>query len=249
MQTSPPRRAAQRPASGDASGFAPDFSHEALARDQLVREIGGTAARDALICGIDEAGRGPLAGPVVAAAIVLPASDAQRASLDLEGLADSKKLSPAKRDALFVALRRAAQTGLVEIGVGAASAREIDALNILRANDLAMRRAVARLSRRPAIALVDGNRAPPDLGCQAQPLVKGDARSLSIAAASIVAKVIRDRAMRRLAHRHPAYGWERNAGYPTQAHRAALMSNGPCAHHRESFSVVRIAAQKRSLGA
>lgn len=249
MQPSQPRRARKSSTSADTPGVAPDLSHEALARAWLVERIGGDAARAARICGIDEAGRGPLAGPVVAAAVVLPIAAEDCEALNLCGLTDSKKLSPTKRDALFNALRAAAHAGRIEIGVGAASVREIDALNILRANDLAMRRAVSRLNFAPALALVDGNRVPPDLGCRAQPLVKGDARSLSIAAASIIAKVIRDRAMNRLACRYPDYGWEQNAGYPTAAHRAALSERGPCAHHRASFAAVRVAAEKRALGA
>lgn len=197
----------------------PDFSLESDA----LRRLG----HGAVICGIDEAGRGPLAGPVVAAAVILSPDAAPT------GLNDSKKLTAPRREALFDALMHAAQ-----FGIGAASTAEIDALNILRANDLAMRRAVSRLPGRPDLALVDGNRTPPELGCAAEAVVKGDARSLSIAAASIIAKVIRDRIMARLARRHPGYGWEKNAGYPTAAHRKAVHTLGPTRHHRRSFRTI-----------
>ena len=197
----------------------PDFSLETDA----LRRLG----HGAMICGVDEAGRGPLAGPVVAAAVILVDGAAP------EGLNDSKKLAAPRREALFDALN-----GSALIGVGAASTREIDALNILRANDLAMRRAVARLPAPPDLALVDGNRAPPGLRCAAEAVVKGDARSLSIAAASIIAKVIRDRIMTRLARRYPRFGWDKNAGYPTAAHRKALQTLGPTRHHRRSFRSV-----------
>lgn len=215
----------------------PDDAIEAEARRRL-----GPAAEAAVICGVDEAGRGPLAGPVVAAAVTLLAS--AEATPALAALNDSKALKPAAREALFEALRAAQAAGLVDIGVGAASAREIDALNILRANDLAMRRAVARLASAPDYALIDGDRTPPNLGCAAEAVVKGDARVRSIAAASVVAKVIRDRAMARLAARHRGYGWDRNAGYPTAEHRAALAEHGPSKHHRTSFGSVKAARSK-----
>jgi len=192
----------------------------------LELEAGGRVA------GVDEAGRGPLAGPVVAAAVVFPAGvPAALAGM----LDDSKKLSAARREAAFAALRGCAG---VEIGVAAASVAEIGALNILGASLLAMRRAVARLPRAPDLALVDGNR-PPLLACPVRCVVGGDARSLSIAAASIIAKVVRDRAMARLAARHPGYGWAGNAGYPTADHRAALARLGPTRHHRAGFGTVR----------
>jgi len=192
----------------------------------LELEAGGRVA------GVDEAGRGPLAGPVVAAAVVFPAGvPAALAGM----LDDSKKLSAARREAAFAALRGCAE---VEIGLAAASVAEIGALNILGASLLAMRRAVARLPRAPDLALVDGNR-PPQLACPVRCVVGGDARSLSIAAASIIAKVVRDRAMARLAARHPGYGWAGNAGYPTADHRAALARLGPTRHHRAGFGTVR----------
>lgn len=183
------------------------------------------------VAGIDEAGRGPLAGPVVAAAVCFPGlalPPAVRGLID-----DSKKLSPARREAAFAAILEAGA-----VGTGEASVAEIDRLNILQATMLAMQRAVAALAVPPAAALVDGNRAPV-LPCPAHPLVGGDRLSLSIAAASIVAKVMRDRIMARLAADHPGYGWERNAGYGTAAHRAALAALGPTPHHRRTFAPVR----------
>jgi ribonuclease HII len=180
--------------------------------------------KDTTICGVDEAGRGPWAGPVVAAAVVL-----DRGNIP-SGLNDSKKLTPRRRAALFGAIRASAT-----VGVGIATVEEIEALNILRANDLAMRRAIEALVPGPGAALIDGNRVPPGLPCRAQALVGGDGRSLSIAAASIVAKVTRDRIMAELAKAHPGYGWERNQGYGTAEHRAALNLLGVTPHHRRSF--------------
>jgi ribonuclease HII len=185
------------------------------------------------VAGVDEAGRGPLAGPVVAAAVVfcggVPAALAAR-------LDDSKKLSPERRDAAYLALRGCVTA---EIGVGAASVAEIARLNILRASLLAMARAVGRLRALPDVALVDGN-MPPSLSCQVHCVIGGDALCLSIAAASIVAKVLRDRAMARLSVRFPGYGWHSNAGYATLAHRRALMDLGPTVHHRSGFGTVRL---------
>ena len=184
------------------------------------------------VAGVDEAGRGPLAGPVVAAAVVF----ATGVPASLAGLIDdSKRLTPVQRQVAYQALR-AAQG--VEIGVGAASVTEVARLNILRASLLAMRRAVGRLPTPPDLALVDGNQPPP-LECPARCVIGGDRLSLSIAAASIVAKVVRDRIMGRLAVRFPGYGWEQNAGYPTAAHRAALRRLGPTRHHRIGFGTVR----------
>jgi ribonuclease HII len=183
------------------------------------------------VAGIDEVGRGPLAGPVVAAAVVFPAGVPRKLARLLD---DSKKLNAEQRLVAFMALRA---FGRAEIGVGAASVGEIHRLNILRAALLAMRRAVARLPAPPDLALVDGNR-PPDLPCPVRCVVGGDARCLSIAAASIVAKVLRDRAMTRLAVRFPGYGWERNVGYATEFHREALQRLGPTRHHRPDFSSV-----------
>ena len=194
----------------------PDFA--------LERAAGGCVA------GVDEAGRGPWAGPVVAAAAVLE-PDAVPPSL-LERLDDSKKLSPAVRERLFDGLRAHAVTA-----VGIASVAEIDRMNILAATMLAMQRAIAGLSLRPEIALVDGNRAP-DLSCPVRTVVRGDSRCFSIAAASVVAKVTRDRIMAELALAHPGYGWETNQGYGTAAHRDGLDRLGVTVHHRRSFKPV-----------
>lgn len=186
------------------------------------------------VAGLDEVGRGPLAGPVVAAAVVFlqPPPAALAALID-----DSKRLKATQREEAAAAIRDAARAGLAEIGLGAASAAEIGALNILRATHLAMTRALARLPRVPDLALVDGNRAPP-LPCPVRCVVGGDAVSLSIAAASILAKVVRDRAMTRLDPRWPAYGFARHAGYPTAMHRDALARFGPSPHHRRGFGPV-----------
>ena len=200
----------------------PDFSHERR----------HAATYGTRVAGVDEVGRGPLAGPVMAAAVVFPRGVHWRLARLLD---DSKKLSPAARNAAFAALRRA---HLVEIGVGAASVAEIERLNILHAAMLAMRRAVARLPAPPDVALVDGN-YPPALTCPVHCVVGGDAASLSIAAASVVAKVVRDRAMARLATRFPGYGWDANAGYGTAGHREALCRLGPTRHHRVAFGTVR----------
>lgn len=179
------------------------------------------------VAGIDEAGRGPWAGPVVAAAVVLDSAAVP------EGIADSKALTKDEREALFAALHASGAA----IGVGAAGLAEIEARNILGASLLAMRRAAAALDCRPALALVDGNRAPA-LACPVRTLIGGDSISVSIAAASIVAKVTRDRLMARLSLRHPGYGWERNAGYGTPEHRRALDRLGPSPHHRRTFAPV-----------
>lgn len=184
------------------------------------------------IAGVDEVGRGPLAGPVLAAAVILPAS-ADAALLDL--LDDSKKLTAAAREQAYAALL--ADPGVI-IGVGAASVTEIARLNILHAAMLAMRRAVLRLAVAPSLVLVDGNRAPA-LPCPARCIVGGDALEPAISAASIIAKVIRDRLMTRLAVRYPGYGWEDNAGYGTARHRSALRDIGVTPHHRGGFGTVR----------
>ena len=191
-----------------------------------------------LVCGIDEAGRGPLAGPVVAAAVVL---DPRRFPKILrEGLDDSKALTIEERETCYRALRRCVARGVARIGVGAASALEIDRINILRAALLAMARAVAVLGVRPDIALVDGNIAPP-VDCAVKTVIDGDALSFSIAAASVVAKVTRDRIMRGLAPRYPVYGWITNVGYATPEHGEAIRRFGVTRHHRRSFAPVRLA--------
>lgn len=187
------------------------------------------------VAGVDEAGRGPLAGPVIAAAVILPRR-VPRALASL--LDDSKILDRAARETAHAALRRAEARGTVEIGVGAASVTEIARLNILHAAMLAMSRAVGRLPAPPNLALIDGN-VSPKLACDSRCIVDGDAICLSIAAASIVAKVMRDRLMTRLAARFPDYGWATNAGYGTITHRAALMALGPTRHHRAGFGTVK----------
>jgi ribonuclease HII len=184
------------------------------------------------ICGVDEAGRGPLAGPVVAAAVIF--LDQSRIPV---GLDDSKKLSAERRERLYADVMR---EGI--IGVGEASVDEIDLLNIRMATHLAMARAVKALSLTPAFALVDGNDAPA-LVCPCQTLIGGDGRSLSIAAASIIAKVRRDHIMLRLHRDHPDYGWNSNMGYSTPGHLNALRGIGPSVHHRRSFAPVRLAYQ------
>jgi ribonuclease HII len=197
-----------------------------------------------LVCGIDEAGRGPLAGPVVAAAVVL---DPRRFPRKLrDGLDDSKVLSAEEREICYRALGRCAERGAARIGVGAASVVEIDRINILRAALLAMTRAVAGLGVRPDTALVDGDIAPP-LACTVRTVVKGDALSFSIAAASVIAKVTRDRIMRMLAPRYPAYGWHTNVGYATPEHGEAIRRFGVTRHHRRSFAPVRLALAGEAL--
>ena len=180
-----------------------------------------------VIAGVDEVGRGPLAGPVTAAAVILEIGRIP------EGINDSKKLSPKRREILAEEIMAGC-----DWAVGHASVEEIDALNILRASHLAMCRALAGLRQRPDLALVDGNLLPRDLPMPGQAVVKGDARSLSIAAASLVAKLLRDRIMVDLAQQHPGYGWEVNAGYPTKQHLAALLNLGVTAWHRRSFRPV-----------
>jgi ribonuclease HII len=193
---------------------------------------------EGVVCGIDEAGRGPLAGPVVAAAVII---DRRRFRGELRGaLDDSKALSREVRESCYGALFAGARIGAVRIGVGAASRGEIDRINILRASLVAMARAVAALGLRPDIALVDGNVAP-SLPCAVKTIVKGDALSFSIAAASVIAKVTRDRIMHGLATRYPGYGWETNVGYATAEHGAAIRRLGVTPHHRRSFAPVRLA--------
>ncbi len=194
------------------------------------------------VAGVDEAGRGPLAGPVVAAAVLFAAEPGPLLAALLD---DSKRLDPARRQRAFAALLAARTQGRLRLGIGAASAREIASRNILGATHLAMLRAVARLGEPPALALVDGNRPPP-LPCAVRCVVGGDAKSLSIAAASILAKVTRDRCMARLGARWPLYGFERHQGYPTRAHVHALFAHGACPHHRRGFAPVEKALDARA---
>ena len=184
------------------------------------------------VCGVDEAGRGPLVGAVVAGAVVLDPNN------PIHGLKDSKKLTAAKRDVLYEQILANAKAW----GVGEASSSEIDQINILQATMLAMRRAIEDLSMRlgawPEKALIDGNRCP-ELPIAAEAIVKGDAKEPAISAASIIAKVTRDRQMLRLHELHPEYGFAQHMGYPTEAHFAALKRYGACSEHRRSFSPVR----------
>ncbi|MTJ83278.1 MAG: ribonuclease HII [Telmatospirillum sp.] len=204
----------------------PDFSFE--------------QALPGIVCGVDEVGRGPLAGPVIAAAVVLPRT---LPAILADTLDDSKKLSAKKRDTLYDVILECAQVGL-----GRGEVEEIDRVNILQATFLAMGRAVAALREKTAIdhALVDGNQRPP-LPCPVQCIVKGDSRSLSIAAASVVAKVTRDRLMTALSQDFPGYGWDRNAGYGTAEHRAALGRLGLTPHHRRSFAPIGDLFEKTAI--
>jgi len=197
-------------------------------RPSLEREAALWREGRGLVAGVDEAGRGPLAGPVVAAAVVFPAF-----AKPIRGLRDSKLLTAAARERLAAVVRVRA----LAVAVGAASVREIDRFNIRRAAVLAMRRAIARLAVRPDVVLVDGLPCP-ELGCPHEAIVDGDARCHSIAAASVIAKTVRDRLMALLGGRHPAYAWASNKGYGTPEHLAALAEVGFTAHHRRSFSPV-----------
>ena len=205
----------------------PDYSFESAAHARGLTRIAG----------VDEVGRGPLAGPVIAAAVVL---DMTRIP---PGLRDSKAIPKAKLAAIAAAIHAVA-----EVSVAHATVEEIDRLNILQASLLAMERAVAGLRIPPDHCLIDGTKIPVGLRGRSQAIVKGDARSLSIAAASIVAKVARDRVMVDLAQQHPGYGWERNAGYPVPAHLKALLDLGVTPWHRRSFRpVYNILYQDNSL--
>lgn len=198
------------------------------------RQAAPPPAVDGLVCGVDEAGRGPLAGPVVAAAVIL---DPAR---PIMGLDDSKALSAKKREALFEQIHSHA----LAFCVASASVQEIDTLNILQATMLAMQRAVAGLMPLPVLAQIDGNRCPP-LAMPAQAIVGGDALVPAISAASILAKVTRDRMLLELHQTHPEYGFDVHAGYGTARHMQALAQHGPCAQHRRSFAPVREACAAR----
>ena len=181
-----------------------------------------------VIAGVDEAGRGPLAGPVVSAAVILPEN------FDIPGINDSKKLSEKKREALFPVIQKRA----IAFGIGLADHKEIDQINILQASLLSMKRAVEALSVTPDYLLVDGKF---NIACtiDQRSVIKGDALSLSIAAASILAKVTRDRIMADLDLQYPEYGFKRHKGYPTKAHKDAILTHGPCPVHRRSFKGVK----------
>ena len=188
-----------------------------------------------IIAGIDEVGRGPLAGPVTACAVVIKNPE------PLLKVNDSKTLSPKKRDELYTLIWQNAY-----VAVGHASVAEIDRINILQATFLAMRRAVEKLPIKPDYAIIDGNKIPPKLSIPAEWVIKGDGKVLSVAAASIVAKVTRDRIMAKLAHDHPHFGWESNAGYGSKQHLAALKTYGATPYHRHSFAPVAEAAKLHS---
>jgi ribonuclease HII len=186
-----------------------------------------------VVCGVDEVGCAPLAGPVVAAAVILPVKGLPRKLTAL--INDSKIVPQPNREAADAPL-----PGYCVIGLGEASVEEIDALNIYHARMLAMKRAIASLSVMPELALIDGNAKPKELTCSVRTIVDGDAKCMSIAAASIVAKVHRDAYMRKLAETFPGYGWETNVGYPTRDHRSAITRLGITPHHRRTFGFVRL---------
>ena len=198
-----------------------------MSKPDFLFELAASTNGASFIVGVDEAGRGPLAGPVTAAAVRLHPDRIP------PGLNDSKQMTAARRNQLFALILASA-----DVGIGHASVEEIDQINILRASHLAMCRAIAALPAVPDHVLIDGNMIPRDLACRAEAIVGGDARCLSIAAASIIAKVTRDRIMVDLAQQHPGYGWDRNAGYPTREHVAALQNLGVTPAHRRSFKPV-----------
>jgi ribonuclease HII len=214
LQSTPP----DSPSLFDLVPPVPDFSLELAARKAGHWPVAGT----------DEAGRGPLAGPVVAAAVILDPEHIP------QGLNDSKQLSLKERERLFEDILATAH-----VSIAASGPRHIDEKNILRANLDAMRRAIAGLSLAPAMVLADGRDVPPGLSCPGKAVIKGDARSVSIAAASIIAKVTRDRMMTRAGLVYPAYGFDAHAGYGTARHRAAIDTSGPCPLHRMTFRPLR----------
>lgn len=186
-----------------------------------------------LIAGVDEAGRGPWVGPVVAGAVVF--FNRKINPVLLNSLDDSKKLSAKKREELYKLIQTEEIAGNLSYGIGEATAAEIDEINILQATFLAMRRAIAALKCKPNMALVDGNRTPVGFVCPCKTIVKGDAKSFSVAAASVMAKVYRDRLMAELAQKYPWYGFEKNAGYGTKAHIDGLKQYGITPEHRKSY--------------
>lgn len=190
-----------------------------------------------IVCGIDEAGRGPWVGPVVAGAVVFLNKNIEPELL--QNLNDSKKLSAAKREKLYDLLLSEEKKGKMCCGIGMASAQEIDELNILQATFLAMSRAAEKLSIKPQFALIDGNRLPKQFLCQTACYISGDARSYSIAAASILAKVYRDRLLKELAQKYPFYGFEKNAGYGTKDHIAGIREHGLIPEHRKSYKPIK----------
>ncbi|MDG1935024.1 MAG: ribonuclease HII [Paracoccaceae bacterium] len=197
--------------------LGPDFSFEADLHAQGFE----------IIAGVDEVGRGPLAGPVTAAAVILDPNNIPT------GLNDSKALSVKKREVLYDLILQHSSVSVVHVSV-----EEIDRINIFQASLLAMRQAITQLDPGPSFVIIDGNRIPAELPVPSQAIVKGDAKSVSIAAASIVAKITRDRLMTDLARQNPGYGWDKNAGYPTKEHQLALQHLGVSPHHRRSFKPV-----------
>ncbi len=189
-----------------------------------------------MVCGIDEAGRGPWAGPVVAGSVVFLSQEIDENILNM--LDDSKKISAKKRQLAFNALYKLKDEGKVLIGVGEASAEEIDELNILNATFVAMNRAVKDMGRKPNFAIVDGNQKPKDMCCDCKPIIKGDSKSFSISAASIVAKVYRDKKMSEYALKYPQYGFEKHAGYGVKKHIEALSQYGITPIHRKSYKPI-----------
>ncbi len=206
------------------SQIQPSFQYETLA----LAKFGG------LVAGVDEAGRGPWAGPVVASAVILNPDNYP------DGLNDSKKLSAKTRDDLFDQIMETA-----EVGIGTATVARIDKMNILHASLWAMSEAIKKLSVEPKVALIDGNKSPKTT-CETITIVKGDSYSLSIAAASIIAKVTRDRMMEKLAKKHPHYSWEKNKGYGTKAHIEGIEEHGITKHHRTSFKPVKAVIEASS---
>lgn len=192
---------------------------------------------EGLVCGIDEAGRGPWVGNVVAGAVIV--LDRNLPAELLDNLNDSKKLSKSKREYLYNLLRQAEKEGKVKIGIGEATPQEIDQYNILQATFMAMSRAVSKLGVQPQIALIDGNRTPKEFSCQSKAIVKGDARSYSISAASIMAKVWRDKELEVLAQKYPYYGFEHNAGYGTKDHIEGIKKYGLIPEHRKSYKPIK----------
>lgn len=195
-----------------------------IEKDWLLYEKEAQNSGYNIVCGVDEAGRGPLAGPVFAAAVILPQG------LVIEGIDDSKKLSEKNREALYIEIKSLA----LAFNVAFATEKEIDEVNILNATFLAMKRAVEGLSLRPDLVLIDGNREPA-LDLPIKTIVKGDSLSVSIAAASILAKVERDRLMKKLSEKYPSYGFEKHKGYGTKLHLEAIKRYGPAEIHRKSF--------------
>jgi len=191
-----------------------------------------------IVAGVDEAGRGPWVGPVVAGCVAFLNRNVD--SYLLENLNDSKKLSKKKREKLYCLLQNEAEKGNIKIGIGEASAQEIDKINILNASFLAMKRAIYKAGIQADMILVDGNREPKDFGCQVKAVIKGDAKSYSISAASILAKVYRDRLMENMARQYPGYGFEKNAGYGTKAHIEGLKKFGVTPEHRRSYAPIKM---------